>query len=177
MGDNDREDAQIRPALVLAPGEGRPVSLGAAGEVILKAVSSDTGGTLAVYEFTVPPATAGPPLHIHRNWDEGFYVLEGEMAFLIDGQTSTAPAGAFVFIPRGVPHTFWNKSAAPARQLTVFTPAGIEDYFDDVTQVMTAGGEDTLETATALMEKHDMVVPASSRAAYGALTSPQNPPR
>jgi quercetin dioxygenase-like cupin family protein len=143
------------------------------GEVTLKAAGAETGGTLAVYEFVIPPETAGPPLHIHRNWDEAFYVLDGEMTFLIDGRTSTAPAGAFVFIPHGIPHTFWNESAVPARQLTIFTPAGIEHYFDDVTQVMTAGGEETLEAAIALMEKHDMVVPASTRSAYGALTQPE----
>ncbi|MDP9367651.1 MAG: cupin domain-containing protein [Chloroflexota bacterium] len=158
--------------VVLAPGEGRTIPLGEAGIVTLKAVSAGTGGTLSAYEFVAPPATAGPPLHLHRGWDEAFYVLEGEMTFLIDGQTSTAPAGSFVFVPRGILHTFWNESAAPARQLTVFTPAGIEEYFEEVTQVMTAGGEDTLEAAMTLMEKHDMVLPRTSRQAYGALTNP-----
>lgn len=146
------------------------IPLGGAGDVTLKAVGAETGGTLAVYEFVVPPATAGPPLHIHRSWDEAFYVLEGEMTFLIDGRTSTAPAGSFVFIPRGIPHTFWNESAAPARQVTVFNPAGIEEYFAEVSRVMAAGGEGTLEGVIALMEKHDMIVPPSTRQAYGALT-------
>lgn len=77
--------------------------------------------------------------------------------------------GSFVFIPRGVLHTFWNESDAPARQLTVFTPAGIEDYFDAVSQVIAAGGDDSLEAAIALMEQHDMVVAANTREAYGAL--------
>src|SRR5215204_5953792 len=116
--------------VVLAPGAGRVIPLGNAGDVTLKAVGRDTGGTLAIYEFAMPPATAGPPLHLHRGWDEAFYVLAGEVTFLIDGRTSVAPAGSFVFVPRGVLHTFWNEGAVPARQLTVFTPAGIEDYFE-----------------------------------------------
>lgn len=170
MTDADRTGSTLKRSIVLAPGEGRVIPLGDAGDVTLKAVGRETGGTLAVYEFIVPPATAGPPLHIHRSWDEVFYVLEGEMTFLIDGRTSTAPAGSFVFIPQGIPHTFWNESAAPAKQVTVFNPAGIEEYFEEVSRVMAAGGEGTLEGAIALMEKHDMIVPPSTRQAYGALT-------
>lgn len=94
------------------------------------------------------------------------------MTFLIDGETTTVPAGSFVFVPRGILHTFWNESASPARQLTVFTPAGIEDYFDAVTQVMEGGGEEALGAAAALMEEHDMIVPPGTRPAYGALTPP-----
>jgi uncharacterized cupin superfamily protein len=125
---------------------------------------------MSAYEFVIPPATAGPPLHLHRTWDEAFYVLEGELTFLIDGRTTSAPAGSFVFVPRGILHTFWNENTEPAKQLTVFTPAGIEDYFEEVTQVMATGGDDTLEAAIALMEKHDMIVPPGTREAYGALT-------
>ena len=157
-------------SVVLAPGAGRAIPLGDAGTVTLKAVGAETGGTLSVYEFVTPPRTAGPPLHLHRGWDEAFYVLEGELTFLVDGRTHNAPAGSFVFVPRGVLHTFWNASAAPARNLPVFTPAGIEDYFEEATRVLAAGGDEALEAATALMEKHDMVVPPGTRPAYGALT-------
>jgi quercetin dioxygenase-like cupin family protein len=153
--------------VVLTPGSGREISLGEAGTVTMKLSAESAGGRMSAYEFATPPRTAGPPLHIHRSWDEAFYVLSGEMTFLIDGVTSLAPAGSFVFIPRGVPHTFWNASDAPARQLTVFTPSGIEDYFDEVTGVMAGGG--TLAEAIALMEQHDMIVPASEGPAYGAI--------
>ena len=172
MVDADGAVPEPAKAVVLAPGAGRAIPRGEAGIVTLKAVSAETGGTLSAYEFVTPPATAGPPLHLHRSWDEAFYVLEGEMTFLIDGQTRTAPAGSFVFVPRGILHTFWNESPAPARQLTVFTPAGIEAYFEAVTRIMAAGGDDTLEAATTLMEKHDMIVPPSTRQAYGTLTAP-----
>jgi quercetin dioxygenase-like cupin family protein len=173
MADRISFERQPARSVVRAAGEGRVISFGDAGEAVLKVVSEDSAGTMSAYEFVIPAATARPPLHLHRNWDEAFYVLEGEMTFLIDGRTSTAPAGSFVYIPRGIEHTFWNESAAPAKQLTVFTPAGIEAYFEDVTRVMTAGGDDTIEAATALMEKHDMVVSASTRQAYCALTRPR----
>ena len=169
MTDVDRTVASHGQSVVRAPGEGRVISFGDAGEAILKVVSRESAGTMSAYEFVIPPQTAGPPLHLHRSWDEAFYVLEGEMTFLIDGLTSAAPAGSFIFIPRGIPHTFWNEGAVPAKQLTVFTPAGIEAYFEEVTRVIEAGGEDTLEAVIALMETHDMVVPPGTRPAYGAL--------
>jgi len=173
--DAERSDALHAQSLVLTPGEGRVIPLGEAGNVTLKVVSDQTGGTLSAYEFVAPPRTAGPPLHLHRGWDEAFYVLDGEMTFMIDGQTHTAPAGSFIFIPRGILHTFWNARADPARQLVVFTPAAIEAYFDEVTRVMAAGDEEALDAATALMERHDMSVPSGTRPAYGALTPDGSP--
>ena len=175
MADADGSDGRQGQSVVLAPGEGREVPLGEAGTVTLKAVGEETGGRLTAYEFAMPPATAGPPLHLHRSWDEAFYVLAGTVTFLIDGRTSAVAAGGFVFVPRGVLHTFWNEGDAPARQLTVFAPAGIEHYFAEATAALAAGGEESLAAAVALMEKHDMVVPAGSRPAYGSLTPP-NPP-
>jgi uncharacterized cupin superfamily protein len=166
----DDPDARRGQSVILGPGAGQQISLGDAGLVTLKAVGAQTDGRLAVYEFVTPPATAGPPLHLHRTWDEAFYILEGETTFLIDGHEHVAPAGSFVFVPHGVLHTFWNAGEAPATQLTVFTPAGIEDYFAAVTQVLAEGSEESLEEAAALMAEHDMVVPVGARPAYGALT-------
>ena len=170
----DRRTRENGPGQVVfaLPGEWRDIPLGEADVGTMKAEGRATGGALSAYEFVFPPRTAGPPLHIHRTWDEAFCVLDGETTFLIDGEERVAPAGSFVFIPHGVPHTFWNAGDAPARQLTVFTPAGIEDYFDDVTRVMAAGGEETLDAATALMERRDMEVPPHARPAYGALAPP-----
>jgi quercetin dioxygenase-like cupin family protein len=175
MTDLDAPSTQPGQSVILTPGAGRQIPLGDAGVVTLKAVGAETEGRLAIYEFVTPPATAGPPLHLHRAWDEAFYVLEGEMTFLIDGREHLAPAGSFVFVPRGILHTFWNASDAPAKQLTVFTPAGIEDYFEAVAQVLADGGEEALEAAAALMAQHDMVVPQDARPAYGGLTPADRP--
>lgn len=171
MADNGVTQQRQAAGMVRDAGTGRVVSLGAAGTVTLKLVGVESAGTLAAYEFVTPPETAGPPMHLHRAWDEVFSVLEAEMTFLIAGQTHVVGAGAFVFIPRGVAHTFWNASTEPARQLTLFKPAGIEDYFAAVSQVLAGEGADNLEAAIALMEQHDMVVPAKTHPAYGALVA------
>ena len=165
-----REAGIVRPA-----GAGRVVSLGAAGVVTLKLVGAESAGNMAAYEFVIPAATAGPPLHLHRTWDEAFFVLEGEVTFLIAGQTHAADAGAFVFVPRGVEHTFWNACATLARQLVVFTPSGIEAYFDAASQVLAGADEESLEAAIGLMEQHDMVVRSTTQPAYGALAPSGRP--
>lgn len=64
---------------------------------------------------------------MHHNEDEWFYVIEGELTFWVGGQVSVAPAGAFVFGPRDIPHTF-TVSSAQARFLLVVEPAGFEGF-------------------------------------------------
>jgi mannose-6-phosphate isomerase-like protein (cupin superfamily) len=69
----------------------------------LKASQHSTGGALSVFETTVE---GGPPLHVHDREDECFYVLDGELTVRCGGDAFDAPAGSFVFLPRGRPHRF-----------------------------------------------------------------------
>jgi quercetin dioxygenase-like cupin family protein len=89
--------------------------------------SEESDAQVSVIETTPAPG-AGPPLH-HHDFDEAFYVLEGELTFRLREETVKAGPGDLVFAPRGVPHTFANLSGSPARQLIVCTPAGFERYF------------------------------------------------
>lgn len=148
-------------------GEGREIPLGVGGIVTMKLEGIHTNGALAVYEFTVPPRTAGPPQHIHATWDEAFYVIAGDMTFLIDGSERTVSAGGFVFVPHGEPHTFWNASDASATNLTIFTPSGIERYFDAVTGALASSA--TNEEIHDLFAQHEMTVIGDGRTAYGSL--------
>ena len=93
--------------------------------VLLRGEQSD--GQVAVIE-TAPAPGVGPPLH-HHDFDEAFYVLDGELAFQLRDEIVRVGPGELIFAPRGVPHTFANLSDAPARQLIVCTPAGFERYF------------------------------------------------
>ena len=69
-------------------------------------------------------------MHVHAGEDEYWYVIEGTLRFRIGEEHSEAPAGSFVLVPRGVPHAFQNIGAAPARILVIFTPSGMEAFFD-----------------------------------------------
>ena len=98
----------------------------------------DADGLMSVTEIVVPPA-AGPPLHAH-DFDEVFYVLEGELIFQVDESLVTKRAGELSFAPRNVPHALANHSDAPARYVLVCTPAGFERHWARVA-AETAGVE------------------------------------
>jgi quercetin dioxygenase-like cupin family protein len=90
--------------------------------------SEEADGHISVTEIVVPPHTAGPPLHTH-DFDEAFYVLEGQLMFQVDDALVTKVAGELSFAPRTVPHALANHSDAPARYVLVCTPAGFERHW------------------------------------------------
>lgn len=90
--------------------------------------SNDSADRLGLVEMDVEAGFAGPPLHTHELWDEGFYVLEGEVTLQAGSNLVTGTPGTFVFAPRSVPHTFSNRTGTDARILVVFTPAGFERF-------------------------------------------------
>jgi quercetin dioxygenase-like cupin family protein len=90
--------------------------------------SEDSSGHLSVVENVVPARSAGPPLHRH-DFDETFYVLEGELVFRVGDALLTRTAGQVAFAPRGAAHALANRGDAPARYLLVCTPAGFERHF------------------------------------------------
>jgi quercetin dioxygenase-like cupin family protein len=92
--------------------------------ITLKASSSEIGVT----EATLRPGQE-PPLHRHKNEDEWFMVLDGEMTFHVGGENYFGKAGAFVSFPRGIPHTFTVESES-ARFLVITTPGGFEHMFE-----------------------------------------------
>jgi quercetin dioxygenase-like cupin family protein len=92
----------------------------------IKASKETTDGRVAVIEHLAPQG-AGSPLHKHTREDEWFYVIEGELTFWVDGKVIDAPAGSFVYGPRGLPHTFVVRSPE-ARFLLVAEPAGFDGF-------------------------------------------------
>jgi quercetin dioxygenase-like cupin family protein len=114
-----------RQPIVSGPGEGEAYwFLGAL--TTIRATGEATGGSVAVTE-SLAPRGHGSPLHVHTREDEWFYVIEGELTFWIDGVVHVAPAGSFVFGPKGIPHTFL-VSSEEARFLLVAEPAGFEQF-------------------------------------------------
>ena len=95
-------------------------------DVLLR--SEETGGHISVTEIEVPAHSAGPPLHMH-DFDEAFYMLEGELIFQVDEELVTKAAGELSFAPRNVAHTLANQSETPARYVLVCTPAGFERHW------------------------------------------------
>ena len=118
----------VRP-LGVGPGDGATIQGPVGGPLTFKARGEQTNGSLTVFENTVA-AGEGPPLHAHAGEDEAWYVLDGDFRFRLGDELRSAPAGSFVFVPRGVPHCFQNTGDRPGRLLVMFTPAGMERFFE-----------------------------------------------
>jgi len=107
-----------------------PTFLGPGDTYRFLVTGEESGGAYFAMEAYVPPG-GGPPLHIHRNEDETFYIVEGECEFQLGDRRLTAGVGDFVNVPRGSVHHFHNASDAVVRMILTFTPAGIEKFFEE----------------------------------------------
>jgi quercetin dioxygenase-like cupin family protein len=87
-----------------------------------------SGGHVSLMENVVAAHSPGPPLHKH-DFDEAFYMLEGELIFQVEDELFTRHPGEVAFAPRNVPHALANHSDADARYLLVCTPPGLERLF------------------------------------------------
>ena len=121
----------------------------------LKISSKDTNGGLSVFEQIGYTPKGGPPLHIHPNQDEYFYVLEGEYQFQLDQDKYHLSAGDTIFLPRNIQHAFIQLTEK-ARVLVSYLPSGKMESFFETTDSWTAPPSDELVKKT--FADHDMIV-------------------
>ena len=127
--------------LVLLPGEARTIDLGGFGVTVL-ADEDTTGSAFSIIETAETAPGLGPPLHIHRDCAESFYVISGSYWMHLDGQDFDCPAGSFVHVPLGMRHTF--QSVGPgSRKLNLYTPAGMVGYFEELAAAIADGVDET----------------------------------
>jgi mannose-6-phosphate isomerase-like protein (cupin superfamily) len=98
------------------------------GGIDLRIAATSTDGLMSIWESAAAPGE-GPPLHIHANEDELFYVLEGTFQFWCGEQSFIGAAGASAVLPRNVPHTYRNIGTTPGRLLAGAMPGGFEEFF------------------------------------------------
>jgi quercetin dioxygenase-like cupin family protein len=110
-----------------ALGSGDGEALWFSGQLVTyKTTGDESKGMLALAEVTAHRGT-GSPMHRHRDEDEAWYVIEGELTFWLGDERLTAGPGSFVFGPRGIAHRF-QVASAEARFLLIVTPAGFEQF-------------------------------------------------
>jgi mannose-6-phosphate isomerase-like protein (cupin superfamily) len=146
---------------VVGPGEGRLIDLGEFA-MTLKAGVDETAGVVSVLEAEEPPGF-GPPIHVHHDSAEAFYVLEGEYIMYLEDRAFACPAGSFIFIPLGVRHGF-RVGNVPSRKLNFYFPAAMIGYFDDLAAAL--GRDDVDDEGLAeIARKHAMEIvgPPSER--------------
>lgn len=96
----------------------------------LTTILGDTAGTgdvFALVEAYLPPGFE-TPYHVHRAEDEAYYVIEGEVTLIIDGQQIVAGPGTFAFGPRNIPHGYRTTRSGPSRMLLLAAPAGFDQF-------------------------------------------------
>jgi quercetin dioxygenase-like cupin family protein len=93
----------------------------------IKLTSAQSAGQFSLVDCVLPPRVP-VPAHIHSVQDETFYILEGKIAFRIDGTTTTARPGSVIFVPRGTRHEFTTISPTPARYLFLHSPGGFDEF-------------------------------------------------
>lgn len=96
---------------------------------IVVAGAEETQGQFSMFEGIIPPG-GGPPPHRHLWEDEAFYVLEGSVAFTIEGTLAEAVPGSFIRLPRGMLHSFKNNGTTPARLMFITIPGGFEKFLE-----------------------------------------------
>lgn len=120
----------VSASIVRGRADGETVANHLGGTITFRATADETAEALTVIEIVVAPGE-GPWLHRHPDSDEFLYTIEGSMRVRLDDDVVEAPAGTFVFLPRGLPHTWQNAGDAPARLLAAFVPGGpgMESFF------------------------------------------------
>jgi mannose-6-phosphate isomerase-like protein (cupin superfamily) len=105
--------------IVVPPGQGHRV-----GNVEFLARTADTPR----FTFGIIEIQPGRVLeaHVHKEEDDAFYILEGEMTFMFGDGEAAAPPGTFVLVPPGVEHAFRNDRDVPVRMLNIHAPAGFD---------------------------------------------------
>jgi mannose-6-phosphate isomerase-like protein (cupin superfamily) len=108
-----------REAIVVAPGQGHRV-----GNVEFLARTADTPR----FTFGIIEIAPGRVLeaHVHDEEDDAFYIVSGEMVFVLGEREVAAPPGTFVLVPPGVEHGFRNDGEEPVRMLNIHAPAGFD---------------------------------------------------
>ncbi len=99
----------------------------------------DTGGGLAIHEFTVGPGARGPVAHSHDAYEETIYGLAGVLTMTVRDEAIEIRPGDVLCIPRGVVHHFDNAHDTDATALAIVTPGILGgDYFRDIAGVVAA---------------------------------------
>lgn len=97
--------------------------------VSLLARAQDTGDRLTFMRYQVPPGFTGPPLHVHRDLDEGMLILTGTFAFRLGDQEHTLGPDEFAWMPRDVPHAFANVGETAGEWVGFVSPPGQMEAF------------------------------------------------
>jgi quercetin dioxygenase-like cupin family protein len=126
-----------------------------------------TGGSISMLKVHLPPGKLLAPVHTHISQDEASYILEGELSFYLAGEVHRFKAGQTAYKPKGVPHTIFNDTDAPASFIELCWPGGLDDYLEDMAVVLSSGGPPDFKRIAEIAAKHGIESDFSTIAELG----------
>ena len=141
----------MKPLLISA-GEGQTVS--AFGDTIeFKLFGEHTNDTV-VLGLAITPPGGGPPLHLHRNEDEIFIIVEGDLEIFFDDQWHKTKPGDVFFGPRNFAHKFRNAGSKPSKHWVIATPSGFDVFYKKCEQVFKQPGPPDMARVMEICGEH-----------------------
>jgi mannose-6-phosphate isomerase-like protein (cupin superfamily) len=113
---------------VVRPGEGRSVDLGVVSMRVLADSEAVPGGSFSLAEFCGGGAGPWTVPHVHRGFEESFFILDGAFSFTIGERVTDATAGMYLLVPRDTTHAI-TAAEGGGRFLTLMVPGGLEKMF------------------------------------------------
>ena len=157
----------------LAAGEGLADVWWKTGRITVKAGPDETNNAFSQFEVD-DPRGSGPPLHVHHNEDETFYILEGQVTLFVGAEQIDLEAGDYCFGPRGVPHAYHVRSER-ARMLVTISPSGSEQLFVSL-GVPVTGAEPPTDTVMPPLPEMARLFAAHGAEILGPPPSPSDLP-
>jgi mannose-6-phosphate isomerase-like protein (cupin superfamily) len=140
---------------------GERVDLGGLG-IVWKIEGAEAGTRFSVVHHPLAPRALAAPLHRHTLEDEYSYVLEGTLGALLGDEVVTAGPGTWVFKPRNQWHTFWNDGDTRCEIIEIISPAGFENFFRELAEVYSTGGEPDLARFVDLCGRYSLEMDPAS---------------
>jgi quercetin dioxygenase-like cupin family protein len=123
--------------------------------MLFKALAELDDGDLSLMERTLPAGGRHPPAHRHTNCSEAYFVLDGLVSVIVEGEELTLGPEDFLLVPRGTRHTFGNGGDEEARLLVIHAPA-MDAYFAGLHDLWNRVEPPTADEERALMAQFGM---------------------
>jgi mannose-6-phosphate isomerase-like protein (cupin superfamily) len=140
---------------LIGPGEGQKRYTARGSVMFFKALAEQDDGDLSLMERTLPPGGRRPPPHRHTNCSEAYFVLDGLVSVVVEGEELAVGPEGFVLVPRGTAHTFGNAGDNEARLLVIHAPA-MDAYFAGLHELWNRPEPPTPDEERALMARFGM---------------------
>jgi quercetin dioxygenase-like cupin family protein len=135
----------------------RTIRIGEMNVTFLK-TRHETGGAFDLFELTIPPLARIPLPHIHRKYDETIFGVDGTMTWTLLDKPMEVCRGTTLFIPRGTPHFYANRTHTTARILCLQTPGVMgPEYYHEIAALYRASPHPDLAGIGAIMSRYGVV--------------------